>query len=175
MSSCRERLPVELNPFRMAELRRQFTGSIEFKQMKRLASVLESQAGQLDAELEFGIDEQGISYLRGKLSAELILQCQRCLGEMRYPVENEFCLALLRNEAGVAQLSSEYEPLIIATLPVRLADLLEDEVLLSLPQIARHELNECPVHQFEDGDTKQDESATKQNPFAVLADLKKEH
>lgn len=177
MPGCNERLPVELDPFRMAELGRQFKGCIDFKQMQRLLPALESKQGQVETELTFDIDGQGIAFLQGEIRAELVLLCQRCLGEMQFPVVTEFRLALLRHESEVEQLSEEYEPLIVTTVPVRLAEILEDELLLALPGIPKHNMNEClsPDLTREEETQQDDESAIKLNPFAALADLKKEH
>lgn len=179
MPGRNDRIPVEVDPFRMAELGRQFEGRLDFSQMPRLLPALASNPGSDDGGVEtvlnFGIDDQGIAWLKGSLRTELVLQCQRCLGEMRYPVETEFGLALLRHESEEEKLAGVYEPVIVTTVPIRLAEIVEDEVLLLLPTIARHETNDCNPLMQEEGGEQQEETEPTVNPFAVLADLKKEH
>ena len=174
MSGPKERLPVEVDPFRMAEQGRRFQGSIELKQMKRLVPLLESTSGCLNVELLFGIDGQGIRNLKGRLKSIVPLTCQRCMSEMHYSLDIEFRLALLSKETEIEKLGEEYEPLIVAATPVRLSDIIEDEVLLAIPQIPMHELNDCPARIYGETDDETKNEAG-QNPFAVLADLKKDN
>lgn len=174
MSGRQDRLPVEVDPFRMAEQGRQIQGLIEFKQLKRLEPLLDSKTGHLDVELKFGIDARGTRRLSGRIEGMVSLTCQRCLSEMNFSLANEFNLALLKHESEIAQLGEEYEPLILESTPVRLAEIIEDEVLLAIPQIPMHEFNDCPASKY--GETEKDtEQEDNQNPFAVLADLKKDN
>lgn len=174
MPVCDERLPVELDPFRMAELGRQYKGCLEFKHMPRLLAALASKQGQLETELVFGIDEQGIAVLKGRIRTELGLQCQRCLEAMRFPVEINFKLALLRHDSEIEQLPEIYEPLLVTSVPIRLAEVLEDEVLLALPAIAKHESEDCGSFKTSNDEPQEETTAIKENPFAVLAELKKD-
>jgi len=158
----------------MAELGRRLQGCLDFKQMQRLLPLLEAKEGRLDARLDFGIDEQGQAWLQGEIRTEVVLQCQRCLEKMQYPIVAEFRLALLRHESEAENIPDEYEPLIVTTVPVRTVDILEDELILSLPVIAKHQ-HDCLAELNSKDETGQETSVDTQNPFAVLAELKKEH
>ncbi len=178
LMSGQQRLPVEVDPFRMAEQGRQFKGKVEIGSLKRLVPLLESAEGQFDVELGFDVDEIGIKYLYGNLQAELELRCQRCLEKMRYPLNSEFKLALVESEAAVDQLPEGYEPLLVETAPMHILDMLEDEILLVVPQIPVHDESECSIAALvseRELAEQPDEDEPKENPFAVLEKLKKDH
>lgn len=160
----------------MAELGRRFTGKVALGALKRLRPLLESAEGNVDVELTFGIDESGIRYLRGRLAALLTLTCQRCLGPLEYPIENEFQLALVQSDSEVSSLPEQYEPLLVETTPLHMLDMLEDEILLSIPHIPSHSEEACTIRTYVDaGGEAEQQNEARDNPFAVLEKLKKDH
>ena len=176
--SGQHRLPLEVDPFRMAELGRCMSGKIKLDTLKRLLPLLESTTGTIDVELEFGIDEGGISHLHGKLETTLTLKCQRCLQAMDYPLQNEFRLALVHSDGEAERLPEQYEPQIVETTPMHMLDMIEDEILLSIPHIPMHDEALCsvrPVHDKAELVEQQEGVSVKTNPFAVLEKLKKDH
>lgn len=178
MSGHHDRLPLQVDPFRMAELGREFEGAIEIRQLKRLTPLLRSDTGMLGVKLDFGIDASGVKFMHGLITGELELDCQRCMGELILPLQIDFHLALLRDETQLEKLQDEYEPLLVEAVPIFIADVIEDEALLAIPQIPKHEEDECAVKlsatqdELSGTEAEMDEKA---NPFAVLAKLKKDH
>ncbi len=174
--SGQQRLPLEIDPFLMAEMGRRFIGDVELSVFKRVLPLLESTSGNVDIELVFGIDEGGISYLNGKLKTMLVLSCQRCLTAMDFPVQNEFRLAIVRNNCEAEQLPEHYEPVIVETTPMHMMDMIEDEILLSIPHIPMHDEALCLIKPFSDKDNlAEQQKEVRPNPFAVLEKLKKDH
>lgn len=163
----------------MAETRRLLQGHVPLVEMKRLSESLMDTGGSAEVSLEFGIDAEGIRYMRGRIRTVLTLKCQRCLEGMRFVVDSEFALGMVQGEAQAEALPSHYEPLQLDGQPLFLRDVLEDELLLALPIVARHPSDECDVvleaaaapveDEHEDKDTGGSEKA---NPFSVLAGLK---
>ena len=178
MSGRDNRLPLQVDPFRMAELGREFEGTMELRLMKRLVPLLRTDAGTIQIKLDFGADAAGVRFMHGLVTGELSLQCQRCMGAMRFPLHIDFRLALLRDETQLERLTEEYEPLLVEAVPIYIADVIEDETLLAVPQIPKHDEGECSVSIAVASDelpgTEKD-TQVKPNPFAVLAKLKKEH
>ncbi len=172
------RLPVHIDPFRMAETRRLLQGDIALAEMTRLSESLLDTQGSVSVSLEFGIDNEGIRFIHGRVRAEVSLECQRCLEALRYPIDSEFRLGLVRSMAEAENLPSQYEPLTVEDEPLFLRDIIEDELLLALPVVPMHTPDECGVDinsalQNEQEDDVTGAAAT-DNPFAVLADLKKD-
>lgn len=171
-----ERLPTHIDVLRMVEGRRVLHGSILLAEMDRLQESVALAAGEVAITLEFGVDVEGIRYLRGELHAEVELVCQRCLGNMPFPIDNHFALALVRDMAEAENLPSHYDPLLLDGNPLFLRDMIEDELLLTLPIVARHPRGICKLADVDDGQGDNEhtdpDSTEKPNPFSVLANLK---
>jgi uncharacterized protein len=170
------RLPVRIDPLRLAETGQLLSGTLALADMKRLAASLASSEGEVEVELEFGKDVSGVPYMKGHLKTELRLVCQRCLEPLEYPVNSDFLLGIVSSEAECELLPADYEPLELREEAMSLSDIIEDELLLSLPIVAMHPQSECHPRGGSDADEQNgatNETGEKLNPFAVLADLKK--
>ncbi len=104
--------------------------------------------------------------------ADVILQCQRCLQPLDEAVHVDRHFRFVADEDTAAALDDEIEDEVLA-LPksLNLRDLVEDEMLLALPLVPRHEV--CPEAvpmQFGDVEVVEE----KANPFASLALLRKD-
>lgn len=167
-----ERLPVHIDPIRMADTRRLFQGEVGLAEMPRLVEALQDDDGKVSVSLEFGTDEEGIRVMRGRVEAQVTLICQRCLEPMHHQVDNQFALGLVRSETEAEELPSHYEPLLLDGKPLFLRDVIEDEMLLALPIVPRHSSQECEA-QMESGETEaEQDGGERDNPFASLAELK---
>jgi uncharacterized protein len=172
-----ERLPVHIDPLRMAETGRLLEGRYSIADLDRLHDVLLEHSGEVAVSLEFGIDAEGIRYLRGRLQTEVALECQRCLQPMRAPIDATFSLGLVRTVDAAEQLPSHYEPLLVESDALFLRDIIEDELLLALPLVAKHDESQCvDVNQRVAAAVKRNDyergEDNKANPFAALAALK---
>jgi uncharacterized protein len=112
--------------------------------------------------------------LRLKYRAELVLRCERCLGPLRERVEGETVLRLVDAELETADEDGDVLP--VGAEGVYLKDVLEDELLLTLPLIPRHaSVEECEPDAVRwlqpDGDEGAIETQT-ENPFDILKNLK---
>ena len=172
-----DRLPVQIDPIRLAQQGRSFVGRIPLSRLDRLVGMLVSDQGEIEVSLDFYKDARGRHCLNGGLRGELKLECQRCLQAMSLPIDNRFELVLVESEAEADCLAEEDEIFIVESTPILLTDMIEDELMLSLPQVAMHEEADCEVTlsteeetQFEEVEQQGDE---KPNPFAVLTELKR--
>ena len=173
MTKQHNRLPHQLDPFRMAEMGTRIEGRIPFNQLRRLSEVLANDAGQVLVELRFDIDELGVPCVYGKLEAELQLICQRCLVLYPYHVMHEIALAWVRSSQEIDKLPSRYEPYLVEAIPLRLNDVIEEELLLTIPQMPMHSENECSAAPGSTADkTEQQSAPVHENPFSILAKLK---
>jgi uncharacterized protein len=98
------------------------------------------------------------------------LVCQRCLGPVEAPIETQRSFLFVPGEEAAAQLDADSEDDVLAlTRSLDLRELVEDELLLALPLVPRHELCPEPLP-MEHGDAPAEE---RPNPFAALAALKR--
>ncbi|HEX7639285.1 MAG TPA: DUF177 domain-containing protein, partial [Burkholderiaceae bacterium] len=108
------------------------------------------------------------------VEADVVLQCQRCLQPVAEQVHVDRRFRFVADEATAAALDDESEDDVLE-LPraLDLRELVEDELLLALPLVPRHEV--CPEQLPRSfGDIEEvDEAERAANPFAALAALRK--
>jgi len=172
------RLPEFADLLRYADQRILLEGEIELGKMPRLLSSLTSSEGSVKVSLEFGVDEQRIRFMRGAISTDLLLCCQRCMEPVEYPVAIEIAFALVKGEAEAERLPEGYEPYIVPEELPALAEIVEDELILALPIVARHEGETvCAPQRHSTDDNVEPQQVAEQdereNPFAILSGLKK--
>ena len=102
----------------------------------------------------------------------LPLTCQRCLGQVDIAVVVKQSFRFVESEqAAQAQDDESDEDVLVLSQDFNLVELIEDEVLMALPLIPRHET--CPLEvKLAVADPDFDAATVeKRNPFAVLAKL----
>jgi uncharacterized protein len=104
-------------------------------------------------------------------ATEVTLECQRCLQPMRMALDAERRIFFVEGEEVAAALDAESEDDVLAlTATLDLPALIEDELLLALPLVPRHEVCGQPLPRaFVDDDPA---VASADKPFAPLAALK---
>lgn len=140
--------PSEIDTLRFALSASRLSGVIELRDMPRLHDLLSSQLGVVHWRIEGGV-EAGRPLLRVRIEAQLSLICQRCLGPCSHSLHTETVLPIARDEAELRRWESE-DPLLdglVAEPHQNVHDLIEDEVLLSLPVIAMHDEGGCQILQ----------------------------
>ena len=177
MSKQHKRLPHEIDPFRLCESGAELEGNIPLKQFKRLKPLLiegSDDSGQVNIVLNFDIDELGVPFVSGRIKTKLALICQRCLGTYEYPVDQEINLAWAKSEQEMKDLPLRIEPYLVETNPLATNDVIEDELLLAIPQIPMHDKDKCSASNWVDKEPEQntDDTTEKENPFAVLSKMK---
>ena len=148
-------------------------GEVPIAELPRLLDILETPQGILSYTVQGVVDKQGSPALDVSIAGSCQLRCQRCLKGMGYAIQLDTRL-LLRNQESLDALGDnvaggeeeEYDS-ILADAHLDVLDMLEEEILLSLPIAPKHELGAC---QATDSENVQEED---QHPFAVLAKLKR--
>ena len=136
--------PVEVDPWRFCREAQSWESRSEVAAFPRLAH--EFTQGTLFCRVVGRKDQRGSLSLQLSVSGEVGLTCQRCLGSMPYTVEVARTLYLARNEAELERLDALPDSdAIQAGETLSLVEMIEDEVLLSLPLAAMHAVGECPV------------------------------
>ena len=169
-----QKLPKDIHPWRMAQSGIQLSGELAINTMPRLCRSLHDDTGLVTAWLNFDVDEVGTPYLAGQLEGEINLLCQRCLLPMHYRVSSTFTLAMVMSESKMATLADQYEPWhLTSDESVLLTEIIEDELILSLPLIPKHAQQCIPSHSLESKDTLAPVTDTQStSPFAILSHLK---
>lgn len=166
-------LPASFDPFRAAAEGRVLSGEVATAGLARLAdSVLRVLDDRVALELRFGEEAGAKAVVQGRLSVQVELECQRCLSPMPHRLDAVLQLALIRFEAEQEALPEGFESLLVEDDDLDLKALIEDELILALPLVPMHPQT-CRVWRDPQGEAEAVEPE-KENPFSVLAQLKKD-
>jgi uncharacterized protein len=164
-------IPEHIDPFRFAEQKLRLDGKLRIAEMQRLCTSVIPHEDTVAVNLQFGIDEQGITILTGHLETKLTLQCQRCMEPFSYEIMSNFVLGIVNTLDEANALPERYEPALAHEGSLALREMIEDEIILNLPIIPRHELEECKVKlPLKDSGWEQGKG---ENPFRALESLKR--
>lgn len=143
-------------------------GEVDARSLRRAADQLASgaDAAPIRWRISGGKDAFGRPLLTVRLDGAVPLVCQRCLQPFVSPVAQQTDLLLARDETELAQLDVDETEVVLANATLDPRNLVEDELLLSLPLSPRHDENECAAARRSTADN------DKQSPFAGLAALK---
>jgi uncharacterized protein len=171
----RQQLPKDIDPFRFCYTQREIKGEVELSQFTRLSDALESNEGTVSISMLFDVDDRGIPFVHGQFVTKLSLVCERCLGTLALPVSIDTKLALIKHEKQADNLTAEYEPWLVDNeAPINPLDVVEDELILVLPLVPKHDTDCLPKEVWESKDENATEDAPVKpaSPFAALAALK---
>ncbi len=130
---------------------------------------IEGGAGEIEGRLP-------MPALHVSAQASVVLQCQRCLQPLPLLLDAERTLLFVEGEDAAAALDEQTDDDVLALLPaIDGRALIEDELLLAMPLVPRHEVCPEPLKVPDDvAEAEPPEGAEeKPNPFAKLAALKK--
>lgn len=157
--------------FELARHRRVIEGELPVEQLARLAASVAQPTGTLRFRIVGGFDDQGRAGARLRLNGELALACQRCGAPLAFRLERDAAFRFVASEEELNALPIDDDDdaeAIVAGHSTDLAAWIEDEVILSLPLVPRHD--ECLTNVTVAG--KEAAAEERPNPFAVLAHLK---
>ena len=124
----------------------------------------------------FCFDRQGLVTIDMRVRAELPLVCQRSLQTYVEQVKRHSQLVVIEDMAEQESLPEHYEPVLVEEKRLALKDLVEEELLLAVPQVPRSpdagEL-ELPGDASLEASPETEQERT-HKPFAGLAGLMKE-
>ena len=154
----------------LADEGRQVELAVPLARLARIAPLLLSTEGMAQGAVVLG-HEQGCTVADVTAQATVSLQCQRCLQPMSLPLAGSSRVALVESEALAAEVPPEFETALAPDGRLRLADLIEEELLLALPPAPRHPAGQCPADAAVEKTVESAEPT--QRPFASLGDLLK--
>jgi len=194
-----ERIPQRIDHYRYTDKGVFLEGIIKQQDLEndlpRLYDAIVDTAGDVEYLLQFDVDASSNRIVTGSVKTKVILQCQRCMNDYEAILDCEIATAFVQNAYDLKKAdSSDYDTFLVSENRKELLDpriIIEDELLLNLPQIPKHpllgsetEIN-CQV-QFDypvaeeneksktssgQGNKQKDEQKG-DNPFAILKDLK---
>ena len=160
--------PPTIDPARFAREESRVNGVLTLDQLPRLADVLFDHEGSVSYEVTGYTTGNGQPALHIRAQVNLGLRCQRCLERLPLQLDAERDVVLV---AGAGELAAgDEEDDDIDTIPgvasLDLLDLIEQEVVLSLPMAPRHAENGCAAQPAAAP------VAPPDSPFSALAGLR---
>ena len=150
--------------------------AIPLAEFLRLSPQLRGTAGEATGEVDF-TRESGVAVAAVQVQAGVVLTCQRCMGPLPWAIDGEGRVALVATPAEADRVPEALETVFADDYRISLCDLVEEELLLALPLVPRHEdEHDCdgPVAGVEDAvQPEGDEPQETHRPFGQLADLLK--
>ena len=161
-------LLLHIEPFKWADRGAEVDVTVPLKSFTRLLDGALSDEGAVTVRCDFARDAQGVAWLSGTATTSVSLTCQRCLEAVRVELDAEFRLALVGDEAEADTLPDDEDYLVVGDNLV-LQDVVEDELILTLPLAPTHD--DCEMAYVPDAAASASEDK-RENPFQVLAAIK---
>lgn len=171
-----EPLPSTLDVRKAAGRGVSVKGTLKPLDLPRFRALLAEDSGLIQAELACSRDEENRYLIQLAITADIMVVCQRCLEHLPQTLTSENLLAVVWTDEQAAHLPRYLEPLIVEDDGCNLWELVEDELILSLPSFSYHDTEECKqiLAGFNSDLAPEPQAAAedKPNPFNVLAQLK---
>ena len=168
-SSASHATPPAIDPTSFARDGSRLTGVVAPAQLPRVAQELFDDSGAVDYRIEGSVTPKGEPALRVELAVDIAVRCQRCMERLPIRLDVGHTVVLSREVEELEPVSEEPEDVdsIPLVASVDLLDLIDQEVMLSLPLAPRHADGEC------EGRLGTGQDLTTASPFAVLSQLKR--
>ena len=167
-----DKLPDLIDPMLFAERRSALSGVIKIAALERLADFVVNSDSDINVDVLFAKHGKR-AVIAGSIKTSLSLECQSCLQVMSWPLDLSFKLGVVSSLQEADQLEIDCEPLLFNGEKVSLNELIEDEILLALPDYPKHGYDCMLQHSSKDANFDDDSRNQTNNPFSVLAKLKK--
>jgi uncharacterized protein len=130
---------------RLADRQAEVAFEIPLDQMPRVREQFASAAGRVQGIARFR-REAGFRVADVEMTGTAQVVCQRCLEPMQVPIEGSAHVALIVSENEADRVPPEFETVHVPENRIRVRDLVEEELLLTLPISPLHEdAKECGV------------------------------
>lgn len=150
---------------------------IPLAELPRVSQELTATDGEARGHVRFSHQSgQAVADLEVTAAPEVI--CQRCMQPMRWPVDVKSRVALVSDYDAAGKVPAEMEVFLVEGDSVSVRDLVDEEVMLALPHVARHdEDSDCAGRELtlpgQESDAEDAADAQVQKPFAQLGELLK--
>lgn len=164
-------MPLCIDSLDFSRNGRELSGTVPVADMPRLQDMLATAEGEINYVVRGFIGMHDGHMLEVVLNGLCQLRCQRCLQSLSYPVQLDSHLLLLPpDEMDESSIEEDEVDSIPTDAHLNVHELIEEELLLSLPLAPRHPAGVCqPVMA---GYMEDEADQPKRAPFAVLAGLK---
>jgi DUF177 domain-containing protein len=160
-------------PYKLARQAGGWRGTIAIDEFLRFGELISGADGPVTVDLAFRLDEEGRCRMQGHATVRVRIECGRCLLPQSRALDVPLDLCVVASDTSAAELGSGLEPYVLDGDEARVADLVEDDLILALPHQVCDEPLTCPNRpalEYGEVDAAEQTSGEPKNPFAALAD-----
>ena len=172
-------LPAYVDTRRAFLQEAEVSGSVALERLPRFREMLAGDGAKIVATLRFTLSDEGQRQITGNISMHGEVPCQRCLEPVGVSLQDDISLILGDYEAAAATLKPDWDPWLFDDYKQQLADIVEEQLILSLPILNFHIDRQCIGnlgYQAPEiaGPEGADADEGRANPFSVLKALKED-
>ena len=151
--------------------------TIPLAELPRVSHELSATDGEARGNVRFSRQlGQAVADLDVSAAPEVV--CQRCMQPMRWPIQVKSRIALVSDYNAADRVPEGLEVFLVEADSISVRDLVDEEILLALPHVARHEEgSECADGKMQlpgqEADAEEAADSQVQKPFAQLGELLK--
>jgi len=164
-----------IQPFKLANKEGEVRFKWRVKDFERLSGMLYSDSGNVSVVVSGHLDHRKRCLISAEIKADLTLECQTTFEPIVHQVNNTTTFCALVAESQFADVEDEYEPVLVEDGYLDIKQVIEDELILSVPIVANKSSDEITQKmsfgKLDEGQIAKEEKA--KNPFSVLENLKK--
>lgn len=146
--------------------------------MSRFSDCLASNRGDVRVALKFVKGKGATTRVVGDASTDVVVTCQYCLEEMTVPVEASINLLVVDSTEALLALPQGQDGLVCETEILELVDVFEDELIVSLPMVPKHDDGQCLAldkqWRGQAPEQAEEEAPDTHRPFEALEAMKKD-
>ena len=171
-------IPERVDHRKLANQAGLIEGTLPIQCFHRFGEMLVVSEGDVYLRLEFSKGDFGSTRVNGSAATEVCLICQNCMQQFRRQVSCDVALQVVSDESKLERLSEADDAIVEPGKVISVAELVEDELILAMPMIPRHEEGECLETDYEQQEIvlqevqevpEVQETQTTYRPFADLA------
>lgn len=163
--------PALVDPWELARTGGCWLGDVPPTRLPRVAGAVERLAGPVRLALRFSLDADGRCRIAGTAEAPADVACERCLRAVRRKLVARIDVLAVCSEAAAEQVMPERDACVLAGSETPIEALVEDDLLLSLPNRVCEGRETCP-HTPAMAYPPDAACAAESHPFAALAALR---
>ena len=135
---------ASIDPRDVAEHAGSWVGRVPVSAFERLAPLIGKPDAEVEVELTFEPDGNGLVRVSGVVCVDAVLECQRCLEDVSQKIVADLDLRLTVSEKKLTELMPALDVMVIDAGPIPIVEIVEDDLIMSIPaRVCLTELD-CP-------------------------------
>lgn len=121
-----------------------WVGLVPVSDFKRLAPLIGQPDADVEVDLAFELDGNGLVRVSGGARVDAILECQRCLEAVSQEIVADLDMRLITSEETIEELMPALDVMVIDAGPLPIVTIVEDDLIMSIPSRVCSTEVDCP-------------------------------